>query len=271
MKNITYLPVYQEDLGIIKTLSPQGWGDITPAFEFYLQKSYCVPIKAILDGEIAGIGTVILFPQTCWLAHIIVSEQFRNKGIGTGIVSELLKIIESHAIPTCLLIATEFGFPVYKKLGFRTVCEYSFLERRQDFADNSFSKNIVPCTSKYHSNIANLDQKIAGEDRWVLLSDYLENALVYLNENDVLEGYYLPNWGEGLIGADTPKAGLELLKIKCFNTKNLVIPSPNLAAIEFAKKAGFELQAKTGIRMIWGKDTGFEAEKVFSRIAGKLG
>lgn len=271
MKNITYLPVTQEDLSIVQELRPQGWGDITISFQFYMRTPYCYPIKAILEGKVVGIGAAILFPNTSWLAHIIVNEQFRNQGIGAAIVTELLKIVEKNKIPTCLLFATELGFPVYKKLGFKEVCDYTFFERAETLKYDSFSENIIPCKTIHYAEIQDLDKTVAGEDRWVLLSTYIQNAFVYLNEKDKVEGYYLPDWGEGLIVANTPEAGIELLKIKCSKSTTIVVPNPNTNAINFLLENGYQPLRRRGIRMVWGKETGFQGDKVFSRVAGKLG
>ena len=59
--------------------------------------------------------------------------------------------------------------------------------------------------------IMKLDREVSGENREKLLVSYISNALVYLDRNTV-KGYYIPGLGEGLIIADTVKAGMELMK-----------------------------------------------------------
>ncbi|HET6539573.1 MAG TPA: N-acetyltransferase, partial [Chryseolinea sp.] len=49
-----------DDLDLIPELQPVGWGDITPSLSFYTKSSFCFPIKVVVDGEIAGIGTAII-------------------------------------------------------------------------------------------------------------------------------------------------------------------------------------------------------------------
>ena len=90
-----------------------------------MNSPFCYPIWAEVDGRIVGIGASIHFDHTAWIAHIIVDNHFRNRGIGYQIVCELLAGIKKDSIETCSLVATALGQPVYKKAGFRVVSEYS--------------------------------------------------------------------------------------------------------------------------------------------------
>ncbi len=105
-------PIEFNDLVEIRNIQPEDWADIIPDIQFYLKSPFCYPIKATIDTEIAGIGTLITFGNTGWLAHIIVGSNYRNKGVGSRIVNELLRKTEENAIETCSLIATELGRPV---------------------------------------------------------------------------------------------------------------------------------------------------------------
>ena len=78
------------DLSEILKLHPVGWPDIVPEFEFYIRKEFCYPIKAILENKVVGVGTLIVFDNTGWLAHIIVDKNHRNSGIGFQITEKLI-------------------------------------------------------------------------------------------------------------------------------------------------------------------------------------
>src|SRR5665648_764683 len=90
-----------DDLDEIRNLQPQDWSDIIPEFEFYIQSSFCSPIKTKIDDKIVGIGASIIFKNTSWIAHIIVDSEYRNKGIGAQIVIEILAVSYTHlTLPT---------------------------------------------------------------------------------------------------------------------------------------------------------------------------
>jgi len=261
--------ITRNDLPALKDLQPDDWGDIIPDMEFYLHYPFCNPVKATLNGRIVGIGTSIIFERSAWLAHIIVDSEFRNKGIGGEMVHHLLETLQEKSIDTCLLIATELGKPVYVKAGFNIVCEYLFFERRDPWINCHVSENIVSFKEEYRSDIYELDKKMTGEDRIPLLTDYLKNALLYL-ENGSLQGFYLPGLKEGMIVACKENAGLELMKLKYPTVDKAVLPSDNQAGCQFLMQHGF-IKSNTGTRMVYGKYTDWKPEMMYSRIGGNLG
>jgi GNAT superfamily N-acetyltransferase len=173
--NLTY-----EDIEFIKDLQPDGWNDITDAFNSYIAYEFCNPVKVVTGNRIVGVGASIMFENTGWLAHIIVHRDYRNKGIGFQITKGLLNHLSDKSIHTVLLIATELGEPVYKKAGFRIISDYIYLKRDQPWKDNSFSKNIVTYRQDYYAEIIKLDKSISGENRESLIKKYLGNSVMYL-------------------------------------------------------------------------------------------
>jgi len=261
--------VTSSDLDEIKNLQPQDWPDIIPEFKFYIQSSFCSPIKTKINNRIVGIGASIVFENTSWIAHIIVDSDYRNKGIGAQIVNELLDALKRDSVATCSLIATELGKPVYLKAGFRIVSEYLFFQREKQWIECPVSENVILYEEKYRAMIYELDHKISGEKRELLLTDYLSNSLVYVENNKVL-GYYMPDLKEGLIYADTNEAGLELMKLKYSKVDKAVLPSDNIAGVAFLQQNGF-VETRKGTRMILGKDLDWNPGKMFGRIGGNFG
>jgi GNAT superfamily N-acetyltransferase len=267
---IQFATIIHDDLDKIRGLQPDGWPDILPEFEFYIEKEFCHPIKAILNDRIVGIGTSIIFGRTAWLAHIIVEKVYRNRGIGYQITQELLEDQRSGSVETFLLIATESGKPVYKKAGFRTVTEYLYFKRDKPWRDGMISPNIVPYHPGHCSMLTDMDRQISGEDRRPLMEGFLGNSLVY-TDNDSVRGFYLPELGEGLILALTVRAGLELMKAKYSKVDKAVIPSDNQPGVDFLKQNGFQITDTRGTRMILGQDLSWKPQNLFSRIGGNYG
>jgi GNAT superfamily N-acetyltransferase len=263
-------PLTYDDLDETKKLQPEGWPDILPEFEFYVRKKFCYPIKALLDRKMVGVGTLIVFGRTGWLAHIIVDENHRKIGIGSQITCKLINIAKNHSLETLLLMATELGLPIYKKAGFRIITAYQYYHRISPRIDFYPSLNIRSYEDSLEAEIFKLDEEISGEDRRALLTDHLGNALVYV-KNDKVEGCYVPDLGEGMIIANTAAAGVELMKVKYSQADKAVLPIDNATGTDFLKQHGFALSDTRGTRMILGKDIDWKPQQVFSRIGGNYG
>ncbi len=263
-KSIVY-----EDLPEIQKLQPIDWPDILPYIRFYIESPFCFPVKVLKDNRIVGIGASIVHSNTAWLAHIIVSPEYRNHGVGNSIVEELLSGLSGKKCKSILLIATKLGEPVYKKKGFRIVTDYLFFKRDAPTKFHTFSNEIIPFGEKYTQQIFALDKKITGEDRRILFINHIADSLLFVKGNKVL-GFYLPGLGEGPIIADEIGAGIELMRFKYAEIDKAVLPAENIQGTEFLIENGFKDVSK-GYRMILGEDIHWHPEKIFSRIGGNFG
>lgn len=268
--NMQYDNLICSDIDKIRYLQPEGWSDITDAFRFYCQSDFCNPIKITLDSEIVGIGNSIQFDQTAWLTQIIVNQGYRNRGIGQNIVDILLADIKSRGIETVLLIATELGEPVYVKSGFRKVSDYFYFKRATVQTESQITSKIQPYKEDYYNDIIRLDTYISGENREKFIKNYLVKSVVHISKNEI-DGFYIPNLGEGPVFALTPDAGRELMRYKYSTIDKATIPSENQAGVEFMKELGFSRTNMTGKRMILGHDIEWKPEMIYSRIGGNLG
>ncbi|MBN1791330.1 MAG: GNAT family N-acetyltransferase [Bacteroidales bacterium] len=265
-----FLPITSYDLDEIKHLQPEDWSDIIPDMEFYIRSGFCRTVKACVDNRIAGIGVMIVYDNTAWLAHIIVDASFRNRGIGLGIVSELLQGLRDYPVTTCMLTATELGKPVYVKAGFRTVSEYIFMNREKSGLDYPVAPNIVEYNAQHRAQILQMDRRVSAENRERLLITHLEGSQVYL-KNGIVQGYFIPGLKEGPVIAENPEAGMELLKVKFTQAERIVLPSENITGIEFLKQNGYAETPIKGTRMVLGENLTWQPEMIFSRIGGNFG
>jgi GNAT superfamily N-acetyltransferase len=263
-------PITTADLKDLKNLQPPDWSDIIPDVSYYISAPFCFPIKALVKQEIAGMGAAIIYGRTAWLAHIIVHSSFRNQGIGYTIVKKLLDIVNKSSAESCLLTATAMGKPVYEKAGFRTVSEYVFMNRESLWNEKSVSGHVTGFTEAMRQQIYQLDLKVSGENRQLLLSDFIKDTMVY-SVNDKVLGYCIPRLKEGPIIALTSDAGLELMKIKYRKSDKAVIPDENAIAWRFLKENGFRETETKGTRMILGKDIKWEPLNIYSRAGGNFG
>jgi GNAT superfamily N-acetyltransferase len=256
------------DLDAVAALQPDGWPDIFPSIEYYCKSDFCFPLKATLAGKIVGIGTAIIHGCTAWLAHIIVSPNHRNAGIGSDITKALINLSHINSCRSLQLIATTLGEPVYKKFGFEVDTKYLFFDNGISLPAQA-SPEISAFQKPHEEALLTLDRLVSGEERKKLLREHLNNTLVFV-ENNILKGFYMPTLGEGLIIADSPAAGLALMKLRMASTKKFCIPMLNENALNFLNQHGFT-EYRRGSRMILGEKVIWDGSKIYSRIGGNLG
>lgn len=258
-------PFCKEDLSSLPALQPDGWANnISHAFDYYLENPFCFPFKYVVDGNIAGTGCGINYGKTAWIAHIIVHKDYRRQGIGLKIVEHANKLLLHHGVETISLIATLMGEPVYRKAGFNICCEYSFYNG-DNSTDFKISENIVPYNKKHYNELLEFDKKHTGENRNLILQD-LHNTSLYII-NNTIEGYYIPDLGQGHIIADNSTAGIELMKLRLRDNKDFVLPSDNDSGINFLEELGFS-KSTTAKRMYYGKALNLNPQCIYNRIAG---
>ena len=131
------------------------------------------------------------------------------------------------------------------------------------------SPEISAFEKTHEGALFELDRFVSGEDRKKLLREHLNNTLVFI-ENNLLKGFYMPALGEGLIIADSPAAGLALMKLRTASTKKFCIPMLNENALNFLSQNGYT-EYRRASRMILGEKVIWEGRKIYSRIGGNLG
>lgn len=264
---MNFEPVTFHDLKDIKSLQPPDWPDIIPYFQFYLNAGFCFPIKCVNNNELLGVGASIVHGRTGWLAHIIVHPSQRNNGIGTKITEKLIDSLRHSGCETLLLVATRLGEAVYKKLDFKKDGDYVFF--RDGKIPEAAKSLIVDFKTDYEKELLALDLSVSGETRARVLQPHIHTARLFVRDGKV-NGFFMPSLGDGLIIADTPDAGIELLREKLQHTHINILPEANEQANEFLIKNGFT-EFRRGIRMWLGKKLHWQPEKIYSRIGGNMG
>lgn len=257
------------DIGSLSNLQPEDWGDITPAFQFYTTSEFCFPLKVIINNKIIGIGSAIIHKDVAWLGQIIVHQDFRNKGIGKKISQALVDLSKTLHCKTIYLIATDLGAPVYESIGFKTETQYLFFKEIKTGSQFSTSQFIKPFEEKYKEQVIAMDKRISGEDRLCHLEQHFSKGYIF-KEGGKAGGYFLPTFGEGLIIANNPKAGIELMKFRFENKQNAILPVDNCDAINFLHDNNIK-EYRSAKRMRLGAERVWQPTNIYNRIGGNLG
>lgn len=268
--NIQIRKIRKDEISILHELQPPGWNsDLCEVYGQHYDHDYFHPIVALINTEIVGTGVASVNDTATWLGNIIVREGHRNNGIGSAITNHLINYSNTKGDSTIILTASELGLPVYKKIGFQHDINYLFFKSDDHIKIDSLNKHISIITESEYNKIFELDYSITGERRVKLLASTLETGFKY--KEDKIEGYYLPDFGKGLILANSEIAGIELLKFRfSLETSSICVPETNKAAIDLFNSLGLYQYLKAP-RLFLNKNVIWDPQKVYSRGCGYLG
>jgi len=171
---------------------------------------------------------------------------------------------------TQLLIATELGEPIYRKIGFRKITEYQCFDSEVD-VDYSFNSQMRKLITSDLESVYQLDWDANGENRTHLIDKFIENGIGYFSRENELLGFYLPKFGRGLVLSRDEQAGIELLKLKHSQKgRRTLLPIENLNGINHLEKYGLKKGNKSS-RMILGKEITWNPKYIYSYGSGYCG
>lgn len=260
----------ESDIACLPALEPEGWGDIRPRFQYFLESDCCKPIKIEENGRPVAVGTTIFHADTVWLACIITHADHRNKGLGSAITRSLIESVDRNRYPTIYLDATEFGYPVYLKHGFEVEGQYVHLRRDEALPETIPSVFIRPFSENFREASYTIDRFVSGEDRRGVMAEFLADSFIYVNANGDLQGIYLPTWSDGPIIAVGDDAGLALMQYRSLTKPVAILPTGNSAGLKSLDELGYSMY-KTSRRMILGPTRVWHPERLYNRISGALG
>ena len=254
-----------DDLDAIDSLRPEDWPPYRHTFERYRATPGCETWGFEDQGGLVAMGSLLSFGSSAWLAQVITAPRSRGRGWGTQVVDFLVDRAHRQGVVTVSLVATDLGFPLYTRAGFRVEGEYAFWTRTEPApAEPEASRGLRPWSPDDSRSILDLDQAISGESRGSYLARDLGAAWV------VSGGFYLPTAGEGLVVAPTEVAGVPVLHRRIDGATRVVIPTENRWAPGVLTSRGFG-EAKRVRRMVLGPALERRPGACWSRIGGNLG
>jgi GNAT superfamily N-acetyltransferase len=263
----------KSEINLLKNFPPEDWNIDLPGFiSFHFGYKYFYPIVAEENNKIVGFGNGILNSAVGWLGNILVPPEYRRRGIGYQITKHLVNYFNNKGCTGQLLIASEMGKNIYKKIGFEISSAYHFFNAESNPQAYERNINIKKIKEDDFLLFKKLDAEATGEKRYEFIKRFLPAGWVYKKERSKnIEGVYLPDLGSGLIFAKNPEAGLELLKFKLSLGKTrTVIPSENKIALNFLITKGCQPYS-TAPRMVLGKEVSWQPKYIFNRAAGYCG
>jgi GNAT superfamily N-acetyltransferase len=141
------------------------------------------------NKNIFGLGAIFIFQDVCSIGYLSILPEFRHKGIGTEIFSNLMNAAKKVGCKTFLLYASKLGKPIYNKFGFRSnysTAVYEFSGNLQSI--HSLNENVKILT-RMPEWVAKLDRVAMGFDRCEFLKMKMNHGSKLIVAAD--EGYAL--------------------------------------------------------------------------------
>ncbi len=244
-------------------LLPSSWdSNLEELFSRYGNDRIFHPLAAVKNDSLIGFGNAFVFGKTAWLGNINVDKEFRRQGIGTEITEQLIDYCFSNGATSINLIATGAGEPLYRKLGF--VEDTLYLFYRGWYSGEIYGR-IEQIEERDRCRILEINYQVTGEVKDSILHEYLPSGYKYLDDSNKIAGFYLPDYGNGLVLAMDDISGMELLKYKHHKKETVsVLSEENEAGVSFFEEMNF-LKMNKSKRMYLGEYTSWLPQNTYSR------
>ncbi len=263
------IPFTLEDLEFdLAELEPPDWDAMAARIRWHISTPYAVALKSIFgEALVSGLGLAIAHEGTGWLGDRLMHPRFRGPELEGALVAALLKELEAKGCSTVSVLAAEAAIPPLTELGFEPDGHYVTYAGGQCEAPTL--DEVELCEPHHSMGILRLDKLASGEDRRTLISEHFYASRIFVKNGKVL-GNYMVLLGEGLIVAENPFAGEELLRWHLPHVSEITLPEANAAAIEFLQARKYT-EVRRVLRMVRGPKLNWRPEMVWGRVGNNLG
>lgn len=154
------------------------WNQLPQDWELFLTLSPAGCRVAVRNERVVGTVTTISY-QDCvsWIGMVLVDPAEQRQGIGTKLLHEALEVLKDQSLVG--LDATPAGREVYLKLGFVDDCCLSRMETVVAGFVADETNQARPMTEADLPRVLEMDQKVFGADRRLLLEWLFSGAAEY--------------------------------------------------------------------------------------------
>lgn len=193
-----------------------GWGERRSFLERILANPNCQSLAGVRDGAIVATGLATVNGPVGWVGMIFVDPSLRSRGFGRALTEAVCARLDAAGCATQALIASEYGRPLYEKMGFRIDAWYQMMEAPplEDAPTPPPGTTLRPIRPDDIDRVGRLDFRATGEDRRSLLGP-LSGSGWLLEAGDELLGFLIGTpHAAALIAPNPPDAAylLDLLR-----------------------------------------------------------
>jgi GNAT superfamily N-acetyltransferase len=204
------------DVDAVSVLYQSGGWDARRSFLVrFLENPACQSLVGTCDGTVVATGMATVNGSVGWVGSIFVDAGRRRHGLGRAMTDEVCARLEAAGCTSQVLIASEYGRPIYEKMGFQIDGWYQILESipARQAPTPPFGKNLRRMRPDDMARVGPLDMRATGEDRSRLLSPLADTGWL-LEAGDELLGFLISVLPESAaLVAPEPEDALLLLDL----------------------------------------------------------
>lgn len=199
-----------------RALFADNWGDRHLWLDFATSQAACRAFVAEFDGRVVGTGVGTSNGSVGWIGTIWVDPASRGAGLGRALTEAVIEALETDGCRTLVLVATDQGLPLYKRMGFAYQARYQILEigglpdTRSPDASRAGAPGLVTAFAASDApDLIRLDRAATGEDRAHAIERFAnpESTKVLRVEGHLVAFVIRARWGGGAtIALDEPSA-----------------------------------------------------------------
>ena len=282
--DLTFRDAVRDDVpGIAALRATEGWGVHEWALGAVIGRPNARCVVAIgREGEMAGVGSGIVYGALGFIGNMIVAEGHRRRGVGSAILTAVTDYLEASGCRRLELNATATGRPLYERHGFASRGHSATgLLRRGIVAAPDASVATRVATTDDLPSVASYDRPRFGGNRAELLEMLLSmpsTTMVLAERDSRLVGFAWIRPEDPRIGpmvAEDPAVAASLL-VEAFRIAaglehvRLNLPPGNRPGAAWLESLGVEIEPWDG-RMARGEEIERREETIYAMAVGALG
>ena len=164
--------------GIAALYQAGGWDARRSFLVRFLANEACQALVGVKDGAVAATGMATVNGSVGWVGSIFVDERLRRQGLGRAMTDAVCDRLDAAGCKTQVLIASEYGRPMYLTMGLEIDGWYQVLESLplDDAPAPPRGKTLRPMRAADLDRVGRLDMRATGEDRRRLLAPLAETG-----------------------------------------------------------------------------------------------
>lgn len=261
-------PFTLQDLDGLAELEPADWEAALARLRWHVGTPYAFAIKSLFgEALMSGLGTAVAHNGSGWIGDVLMMPHFQGPGLGSLLLKGLMQGLKARGCNTITALVPKAARPLFGAHGFVHECDY--LCYAGGTSGPPTLDEVVLCGPEHTMGILHLDRTVTGEDRRTLIIEHLHAGRVYVERGRV-RGTYLPLLGAGLLQADRPDVGEELLRWHLPYVQAHCVPEANRVAAEYMQLRGYTVQGRLH-RMRHGNELPWRPALNYGWISERLG
>jgi GNAT superfamily N-acetyltransferase len=172
------------------------------------------------NGTDVATLTSCRFDDVAWIAMVLTDPDYRGRGIAGGLMRHAIEYLTDRGARSIRLDATEFGLPVYQKLGFQIDWMLTRYGGVPQIPGDRIDRDCAPTPAAHLAEMVELDRLATSTNRQTLLARLIaERTCAYCRwSGDALAGFVFHRAGSNArqIGPCVAAPGVDASELLTF-------------------------------------------------------